>query len=177
MRAFLALLVFAALAACQREPAPTACNLSVTHEIAFTAPDAKDVVTAQTMGASCDRAIAHYAVVAADGHPIWAWTAPMPRVFGAAFADANVEYMQSFLERWAAPRLLRTAEAPAWPLTGTAHTTLDRATYDDIRARDLPMLCHLSGTGRETCVFWEPAAGGAGLYFERDVPESEGSPP
>ena len=163
--------------ACQQE-AQTApnCDLSVSHEVAFTADNARDVITAQTMGASCDRAIAHYALVAADGHPIWAWTAPMPRVFGDVFRDSNPEHMRAFLERWAEPRIERTSAAPPWPLPDYARTSLDRLTYEDIRARDLPMLCHLSGTGLETCVFWEPAAGGAGLFLERDVAASEGSP-
>ena len=46
------------------------------------------------------------------------------------------------------------------------------ATFCHNRARDLPMLCHFSGTARQTCVFWEPVAGGAGHLFDQDVEET-----
>ena len=42
-------------------------------------------------------------------------------------------------------------------------------TYEDIRARDLPMLCHATATGAEACVFYEPAAGAAGHFFDREA--------
>lgn len=149
----------------------TDCTLSFDREIAFTAPDARDVVTVRALGPSCDQTILVYAIASEDGHPLWAWTAPAPRAFGDALQGADAEMMRAFLERWAAPRIERTSAAPAWPLREGAQTTLDRLTYEDIRARDLPMLCHLSGIALETCVFWEPAAGGAGHLLDRDAPE------
>jgi hypothetical protein len=174
---FALVLIALALAACAPHAEIAGCDLSIEREVAFTAPDARDVVTARTLGPSCDRAIGHYAVTSADGHPLWAWTAPMPRAFGDIFQTADAEAMRTFLERWSTPRIETTAAAPAWPLADWAHTTLDRVTYEDIRARDLPMLCHLSGTGVETCVFWEPAAASAGHFLERDVSaQIEGNP-
>lgn len=78
--------------------------------------------------------------------------------------------MREFLERWASPTTLAsTSTAPEFSDLVPGQTTLDQLTYEDIRARDLPMLCHLSGTARETCVFWEPAAGGAGHLLDRDI--------
>jgi hypothetical protein len=173
---FLTALALTALAACGTR-GPNDCNLSFDREIAFTAAAAQDVVTARALGPSCDRAVGVLTVSSADGHPLWAWSAPMTQAFGDAFTGATSETMQAFLERWSQPTIARTAEAPPWPLTQGARTTLDRLTYEDIRARDLPMLCHLTGTGVETCVFWEPAAAGAGQFFERDLREARRTQP
>ncbi len=158
------------LAACAPREAAH-CNVSFDREIAFTAPDARDVVTVRALGPSCDKVVALYVIASEDGHPIWAWTAPASRAFGDAFQIADADAMRAFLERWASPRIERTSAAPAWPLREGAHTTLNRLTYEDIRARDLPMLCHLSGVALETCVFWEPAAAGAGHLLDREAPE------
>lgn len=172
MRALLIALSVAAGAACAPPPAAD-CDLSAARTIAFTSEGAEDVVTARTFGDSCAQTIGLYAITTADGHPVWAWAAPLPRAYGAAFDDADAETMRAFLERWTAPALLTTADAPDWPMLAPGQTTLDRLTYDDIRARNLPMLCHSSGTAREACVFWEPAAGGAGHLLDRDVDVGE----
>ena len=81
--------------------------------------------------------------------------------------------MEDFLQRWAQPALSTTQTAPEFSTLQPGQTTLDRLTYEDIRARNLPMLCHFSGTAREVCVFWEPAAGGAGHFYDRDAEETE----
>ncbi|MGE0596100.1 MAG: hypothetical protein AB7P07_07030 [Hyphomonadaceae bacterium] len=176
IRALVALALLALAAACQRQEAATTCDVQVEHPLFFSHPEAADIVTARMIGPSCDRAVALLSISTEDGHPIWSWTAPASRAFGDAFHGADAEEMHGFLERWAAPAVVTTAGAPAWPLPDTARTTLDQITYDDIRARSLPMLCHLSGVAIETCVFWEPAAGGAGLFFERDVTQTQRSP-
>lgn len=170
IRAAIMLALFA-LAACAPRQEST-CNLSFDREIAFTAPDAADVVTVRTFGPACDRTVGLFTVVNGDGDPLWAWAAPLHNAFGDAFLGASAETMQTFLERWSQPTIERTSAAPPWPLPESARTTLDRQTYEDIRARDLPMLCHASGTAIEACVFWEPAAAGAGHYFDRDVREA-----
>lgn len=159
-----------AAAACT---APAArCDFSVTRDLAFTSAEAHDSVTVSTIGPSCDKAIGLYELRTEDGRPIWAWTAPLPRAFGDVFPAAEPEAMRDFLDRWVRPTLSTTRHAPDWPLLAPGQTTLDRLTYDDIRGRDLPMLCHASGEARETCVFWEPAAGGAGHFFDRDAEDA-----
>lgn len=169
---FLALCVIAALAACSPPRAAMQCDLSVTQDLALSSAEASEMVMARAVGPSCDRAVGTFAVYAADGHPAWAWSAPLPRAFGDAFVDADEAVMREFLTRWARPNVSTTQGAPAWETLGAGQTTLDRLTYDDIRARNLPMLCHSTGTARELCVFWEPAAGAAGHYFERDIEET-----
>jgi hypothetical protein len=148
------------------------CDITVTRELAFTSAEAPDTVTARAIGASCDKATLHYLIHDDDERPIWAWTSPMSRAFGDVFVADDTEGMRDFLESWAQPEVLNTGLAPEWGALAPGQTTLDQFTYDDIRARDLPMLCHFSGTARQTCVFWETAAGGAGLLFDRDVEET-----
>lgn len=161
-------LICAALAACGPRQGAR-CDIAVTQDLALTSSEAVDTVTTRALGPSCDKAIGLFTIHDAEGHPVWAWTSPLPRAFGDAFADADEEAMRDFLTRWGQPSVTTTQSAPQWDALAEGQTTLERLTYDDIRARDLPMLCHASGTARELCVFWEPAAGGAGLYYERNV--------
>jgi hypothetical protein len=168
----LTFVVCAALAACAPRSPLAQCDVTVTQDLALTAADSQETIVARAIGPSCDKAVGLYAIHDAEGHPAWAWAAPMPLAFGDAFRDADEAAMRDFLTRWAQPTVTTTQSAPTWDALTPGQTTLDRLTYDDIRARNLPMLCHASGTGRELCVFWEPAAGGAGHYFDRDVEET-----
>ncbi|HYD74157.1 MAG TPA: hypothetical protein VEF55_13545 [Candidatus Binatia bacterium] len=168
----LVLCVIAALAACEQRVVSAGCDVSVTQDLALSGTDAQETITARALGPSCDKAVGLYAIHDAEGHPAWAWAAPLPRAFGDAFVEADEDIMRDFLTDWARPHVATTQTAPEWDALTPGQTTLDRLTYDDIRARDLPMLCHASGTGRELCVFWEPAAGGAGHFFDRDVEET-----
>ena len=169
MRIFLfAALLLAAACSSQAER----CDFSHTREIAFTGGAAADRVTVRTFGVSCDKAIGVYEIIDGEGHPIWAWASPLPRAFGDVFNADEPEHVETFLEQWSQPMIDSTQAAPEWALLAPGQTTLDELTYADIRARDLPMLCHFSGTARQTCVFWEPVAGGAGHLFDRDVEET-----
>ena len=157
-------------------PTPPRCELVAEARVDLTAPGAADRVTARSFGPTCEEAILLYAVTTADGEAIWAWSGVAQRAFGEAMRGGNTDTMQSFLDRWVSAQVERASAAPPWPLIGDAAVTLERATYEDIRARDLPVLCHLSGVARETCVFWEPAAGGAGHFYERDAQDAGGAP-
>lgn len=148
------------------------CDFSHTREIAFTGGAAADRVTTRTFGVSCDKAIGVYEIIDGEGHPIWAWATPLPRAFGDVFKADEPEHVETFLEEWSQPVISSTQTAPEWAMLDPGQTTLDELTYTDVRARALPMLCHFSGTARQTCVFWEPAAGGAGHLFDRDVEET-----
>lgn len=176
VRFLLAVLVLALAACGPRADGGDHCDMGVTRDIAFTAPNAEDTIIARVFGASCDKAVGLYVIYDVDGHPIWSWTSPLQRAFGDVFATEDEAYMRAFLERWAQPEVSTTTTATEWGLLAPGQTTLDRTTYEDIRARNLPMLCHYSGTGRETCVFWEPAAGGAGHFLDREVEIEETDP-
>lgn len=171
MRALLLLLALCMVSACGPQRAAR-CDLSLTRDLSFTSAEAHDQIIVRSFGATCDKATGLYDIRDEGGHPIWAWAAPLPRAFGHAAAADKPAEMQAFLERWIQPTLTTTHTAPAWAALLPGQTTLDQFTFDDIRARDLPMLCHASGTGREICIFWEPAAGGAGHYFDREIEET-----
>lgn len=169
MMRLLALVALALAAACT--PQQERCDFTRTQDVTFTGGATADRITVRTFGASCQKAIGVYEVTDGEGHPIWAWATPLPRAFGDVFTD-DPEHMLQFLEQWSQPELMTTQAAPVWAALTPGQTTLDELTYADIRARDLPMLCHFSGTARQICVFWEPAAGGAGHLIDRDVEES-----
>ena len=171
VRAVIRALMLAAALALTGCTQPRSCDLEARRELAFTAPGAQDVIVAQAIGPSCDKAIGLYMIRAADGYPIWSWSAPLAHRFGNVFAAEDREQVQNFLNAWVQARVSTTRTAPGWDALAHGQTSLDRLTYEDIRARNLPMLCHFSGTARETCVFWEPAAGGAGHLLDRDVEE------
>lgn len=176
MTRFALLAALVALCACESGARKGACDAAVSREIAFTQAGAQDVVTVRSFGETCTNAVGVYMIVAADGVPIWAWAAPLARGFGPDFVENDPQAMRAFLERWSQPEILSASEAPEWALLAPGQTTLDRLTYEDIRARDLPMLCHFSGTARQTCVFWEPAAGSAGHLLDRDVDAERAQP-
>jgi hypothetical protein len=145
--------------------------MSVSRTIAFSAADARDVVTASASGPSCDKAVGVYTIRDSDGDPIWAWAGSLKQGFGEV-TDAQGAHLQEFLQRWSQPTVSRTSAIPDFSRLAPGQTTLDRLTYQDIRARNLPMLCHFSGTAKEVCIFWEPAAGAAGLLLERNYEET-----
>lgn len=171
----LALALLVSLAACApREAVNTnACDVTHTREIMFAGAEEQETVIARAFGATCGTTIALYAVYDSSGEPLWSWTAPTARAFGEDFRAASHEQLEAFVERWSQPHIATTAEAPPWRALEPRQTTLEQATFDDLRARELPMLCHLTGVARESCVFWEPAAGGAGLLYERPAAAAE----
>ncbi|ANP47452.1 hypothetical protein [Candidatus Viadribacter manganicus] len=166
---FIGALAFAG--ACTQQQAGR-CDFTHSREIAFSGGAEPDRVTVRTFGVACDKAIGLYEIADGEGHPIWAWASPLPRAFGDVFTADEPERVEAFLEEWSQPAVETTSSAPPFGELYPGQTTLDELTYADIQARDLPMLCHFSGTARQTCVFWEPAAGGAGHFFDRDVEET-----
>lgn len=167
-----------ALAAISCTRAPVTCDRASTATISFSG--ASDTVTARTFGAACDKAVGVIAISAEDGTPLYAWSAPLHPTFGNLFEPRvdgpTAETADEFLARWAALRIAQTSEAPPWPARAPApagaETTMDRDLYEFIRARALPMACHLSAVAHETCVYFEPAAAAASPFLERDVIDS-----
>jgi hypothetical protein len=147
------------------------CDLTAVHEISFTNAAEPDSITARSFGQSCDQAVILFVVRDAEGAPLWSWTGALAQRFGETFSADDREAVQDFLARWVQASLETTRSAPEWNALAAGQTTLDQLTYEDIRARDLPMLCHFSATARQTCAFWEPAAGAAGLFYEREIAE------
>ncbi|MBL8550141.1 MAG: hypothetical protein JNJ73_09145 [Hyphomonadaceae bacterium] len=169
-----------ALASCGQK---TRCDLVSRGTIAFSSAEAPDTVETRAIGESCNAAAAAFIVRDAGGVPIWAWAAPFYPTFGDAFAPhaegAGPGRVQiaDFVSRWTRAEALKTSAAPAW--APEVETSLERRIYDDIRARDLPMLCFLVGVARQQCIYWEPAAATADAFYLRDIgppppPEEDG---
>ncbi|MBI1251071.1 MAG: hypothetical protein GC189_06345 [Alphaproteobacteria bacterium] len=195
MRLSLVLTALMALAACaQPSPAPDAANANCDHvassEIAFTSTAVTDTVVAHTLGPACAHAVGVLIIRAPDGAAIWSWSAPLYPTFGGLFApvagaDVPAETIADFTRRWTQLAVSTTSDAPPWPEAdetplGGARPGLERAVYEDVRARDLPMTCHLSGVALETCVYWESAAAAAIRLVERPVraaPDAADAPP
>lgn len=162
------------------------CDRVASAEIAFTGGDAPDTVEARTFGPNCAHAVGVLVIRAPDGAPVWSWTAPLYPTFGAGFApvqgaDVDAAVIQTFLGQWTQLAPLTTADAPAWAADaagpeGDATALLERAVYDDVRARGAPMTCHLSSVGVETCVYWESAAAIALPIVQRTRREAAAAP-
>lgn len=173
MRALL-LATLLAFAACAR--APVTCDRNAVAPLSFASAD--DSVIVRTLGPSCDKAIGVLTITTEDGRPLYAWTAPLHPTFGNLFetrADGpSAETADQFLTRWAVLHVTTTADAPAWPARAVSppgvSTTLDRDLYEFLRARELPLACHLSAVAHETCIYYEPAAAAASLFLDRDIP-------
>lgn len=149
------------------------CDMSAARDIAFTSAGARERIVTRSFGSSCDKAVGVFVIEDQEQRPLWSWSAPLEHAFGNVFPPTDREAMDNFLSRWAAPELATTQAAPEFALLAPGQTTLDRTTYEDLRARNVPMLCHYSGSNRQTCVFWESAAGAAGHFYDRDAePES-----
>jgi len=178
MRRLAFLVLAAGLASCA--PSPRACSASAETFVAFGSQTPTDRVAARIEGPTCGAAIGVIEIRSADGAPLWAWAAPLHPTFGDYFGPAakpKPADAAAFATRWVQLGLARTDAAPPWPDSapgplGDAHTSLDRPTYEDLRARALPMACHLTGVARETCIVYEPAAAAAFALIERDVAEA-----
>lgn len=171
LRPMRVLILLMCLAACAPQ-APARCDRTVTRDVHFSAANATDHLSVRAIGPSCDKTIGLFELRTSEGYPVWSWSAPLAHTFGDVFAAEDHEAVEGFLDTWANADIATTRSAPAWAELRPGQTNLDQLTYNDIRARDLPMLCHFSGTARQLCVFWEPSAGGAGLLFEREILET-----
>ncbi len=150
----------------------TGCTVSATRGVAFSTPN--DRVTAEARGPACDKLAAVLTIRAANGALLWTYAAPAdwlaPGVLGAgasrtAAADA--------MEDWAKVSVQTTAEFAPWPetapgayATSDMRTPFDRDGYEDIRARNLPVLCFATGAQTTDCIFWDKEAGMAQLIYD-----------
>jgi len=172
----LALAAFAlGLAACSQPsaPAPAGCARSATHEVTWSQADAADVITTSSQGPSCSRAVVTFVARNARGDPLWAFAstyydmtaggAPPP---GApAVTDAQ---MDAFLAGWANVTVSTTNTLPEWregvaTLTESAttfayDTPFTRDVYENLRARNLRMICYAAAVEATQCLIIDPAS-------------------
>lgn len=174
------------LSACDSKPAPTSagasagattataaplCTAPVSREIALTAPDAKDKLEAEAIGADCSQAVIVFTLHNAAGKLMWTHAVEATNTW--AFvpdqdnkavppADGVHRMMEEALKN---AELSRSKSAPDWPEgkerpedpTGLFHVTEHpRGTYLDMRNKDLPMLCIDHRMGQRVCVVFDP---------------------
>lgn len=184
-RIFLAALL-AALAACSQPapkeeaaaPAPSECNKIVKKTVAFTAPDAEDIVEARAFGADCRAGFIELTVRRADGKPLWLWGSAKSWLRIAPDQGENTDGpdpVEQFLQAWVNVGVDTTANLPDWPQRKTAFkdqlgafmtTPFERDQYLDIRSKGVPRLCFAAGIDRGECIYYDPQTGEAAKVLE-----------
>jgi hypothetical protein len=177
-------LAFLTLAACgasqQTAETPSAapvagCDRSATQVIAFTAPDAQDLIETRSFGPDCGNAVVMILVRRADGAPLYAWSTAKPWPSDRAGGPVNGESMQNFLQQWGMVSVDTTMALPDWPqrqqafteqLGAFMSTPFVREEYLDIRRKALPRLCFATGIESGTCIYYDAQANSAAKVLD-----------
>jgi hypothetical protein len=151
------------------------CDRTATQVVAFTAPDAQDVIEARSFGADCGNAVVMITVRRTDGAPLYAWATAQPWVADRTVSATNGEEMQNFLQHWAQARVDTTLAMPDWPQRENAFTDqlgpfmstpLPREQYLDVRSKGAPRLCFSTGIDSGTCIYYDAQANAAMKVLE-----------
>ncbi len=164
----------------QQAQAPAAaanCDKSAANVVAFTAPDAQDVVEARSIGADCAKAVIVLTVRNQKGEPVWAWASAHSWA-GDREGGATPEAMDAFLADLAKVTVDTTASLPEWPERDTVFagelgaymsTPYDREAYNEIRNKAYPRLCHATSMESGACVYVDTQTGVVFKVFESGV--------
>lgn len=153
----------------------TNCDRTATHVVAFSAPDAEDVVEARSFGPECRDAVVMIIVRRADGAPLYAWSTARHWVSDRAAGITTGEQMQNFLQEWTQVSVDSTMALPDWPqreqaftdnLGAFMSTPLPREQYLDVRGRGAPRLCFATGIESGTCIYYDPQSRAAEKVLE-----------
>jgi hypothetical protein len=147
------------------------CDKTAYSTIAFTAPDALDIVETRSIGKDCANAVVMITIRKASGEPLWAWATTHGWLGNGAGAEPGA--MDAFLQSWK-PKVDTTAALPDWPdrdvfkesLGAFMHTPFDRDQYLEIRGKGYPRLCHATGIESGLCVYYDPSTGAVFKVFE-----------
>jgi hypothetical protein len=149
------------------------CALTAREPVAFTGPDAQDVVEARAFGPDCRNVFVMLTLRAADGRPLWIWATAQPWLppqTEESVDPAASGVIEQFLADWAKVKVDTTQSLPDWPQRETAFTdklgpflstpfTRDR--YLEIRAKAAARLCYATGIGRGECIYYDAESGSA----------------
>jgi hypothetical protein len=143
------------------------CGAPATREVAFSAPDAKDVLAAQGIGGDCMQATILLTLRTARGELLWAHATPVmdtwamaPNPDGKAPqpSEGVANEVQKVIKD---AEIGKSSDAPDWPEgkdrpqdpTGLFITTdLIREMYLEARAAGTPMICLYQKIGHSVCV-------------------------
>jgi hypothetical protein len=156
------------------------CVPTVRREIAFTTPDAKDVLEAAAVGADCSNAAVLLTLRAADGHLLWTRAVPTSSLDIYVGNDetrgtpeqALSSALQSRIEH---ASIRNAAETPDWPLgsdkpqdpaTGLDYTApILRDDYVAARAANQRLLCIDIQMNTPECLIYYEEDGGFAREF------------
>jgi hypothetical protein len=159
------------IAVAPASPTTEACTSPVTREVALTAPDARDVLEAQVIGAVCEKASLLITLSKSDGHLLWSYAVRAEDTCAFVPADDSKPVdpktaMDAFLASIIKDARLETSSlAPDWPEgderpqdeTGLFHTTpFLRETYLQMRTKSTPTLCVQAHQGTSVCAIYDP---------------------
>jgi hypothetical protein len=157
----------AALAACsQAEEAETmsaGCDARGVSQ--WAAGEATYSVEAASFGPDCARAVATIVIRDGSGVPVYSEAHLAAHVMPLAHVTDAVA-MQTALAEWTNPGQRQTsAGLPQWPANAESpatgefpfypHEGIDRAQYEGIRARNLPVICYVQGMESLNCLVLE----------------------
>jgi hypothetical protein len=156
------------------------CAPPASREIAFTAPDAKDVLTIEAIGAACAEASVHVSIRKADGKLVWSYAVPVSHTWAMIPDDDKPPVAEKQVPAYMAEILKvvairKTSEAPDWPKGkerpedpgGLFYSTDDaRDYYLETRAKGLPMFCFEPTMGVGQCVAYHVEDNYAAAYYE-----------
>jgi hypothetical protein len=170
------------LSGCDRLTAPVAapavqdisaalCMDPIVREVAFTAPDAKDVLQVVAVGSDCKQASVLTTIRTATGELVWsrAETSQQAIAFGEATADGETPEMalRSTIKQLADMAEIKTsAEAPDWkegeprpsePTGLFIGTKYMRDEYLAERGANRRMFCHMIYALSTQCVIYIPS--------------------
>ena len=177
MRLFIVILASLASSACGQlqqgaESASNGCARSATHNVTWTSAEAPDTIIASSEGPTCAQAVVTLAGRNSAGDPLWAFASTyFDMTLGGRPPEGaqpvDEAEMDEFLASWANVTEMRSGDLPQWredaaTLTASAdtfayETPFDRETYEMLRERNLPMVCHASGAEAVQCLIVDPA--------------------
>ena len=140
------------------------------------------VVKGWTSGPTCKSAIVTLGVYDEGGLPIYAWASAAQFIFGLQNAN-TAEEMKAALNEWNGPDNLppdTTGTLPPWNETSgqpdqaefffIPQDGMDKATYENLRKRNLPLLCYPQGRESTLCLaFYAGQPGQPGMIEEIGV--------
>jgi len=156
------------------------CTDPIVREVAFTAPDAKDVLQVVAIGSDCIQASVLTTVRTASGELVWSRAeAALPAMsLGEATADgtpAEKALHETIQQLVGMAEVKTSAEAPDWkegdprptePSGLFIGTSFQRDEYLAEKTANRRMLCHMIYARSTQCVVYVPGDGSAGWATE-----------
>ncbi|MEQ1818037.1 MAG: hypothetical protein ABL871_05450 [Terricaulis sp.] len=149
------------------------CARTATHDVTWSNEGASDTITTRSDGPTCAQAVVTFVARNSDGDPLWAFASTyydmtMGGIPPEGAPEVTDEQMDTFLAGWADVTLQRSGELPEWregfdSLSASAQTfsydtPFGREAYEEMRARNLQMICYAAAVEATQCLLMDPAS-------------------